>query len=257
MRNLSSNKSKLKNASITESQLKQAAEIGGIDAHSLDERMATVKRYNGLYVNVDLFTIDGIDRAQKLGLMQSNLAEASFTPFVRESTVLFDENHRGRLFTIMRDPVERIVSLYYFLRLMDQKVKTQSLEEFVSTSSSNWMVRTITGATTADNIDESHLNAAKELLRRKVLIGMLDEKTESFRRFEEFFGIGFESPLSDSCKNSILYFNWHVKNPHPLPKESDPIFSKIQRANHFDVQLHRYARQLFQEQAVLFSPQKK
>ena len=86
-----------------------------------------MKKPNGLFVNVDLYTIEGIDRAKNLGFVQSNLAEVGFTPFVNESSMLFDQNHRGRIFTIMRNPVERIISLYYFLRLMDQKVKNQSL----------------------------------------------------------------------------------------------------------------------------------
>lgn len=229
----------------------QAAEVGGLDEHRLDDRILTVKKPNGVYVNVDLYTTQGISRARDLGFIQSNLAEISFTPFVHESSKLFDQNHRGRLFTIIRNPTERIVSLYYFLRLWDNNVKAQSLEDFIITSGDNWMVRTLTGTVADAPIDESNLNVAKETLRRKFLVGLLEDKTESFRRFEELLELGFPSPLSDSCKNRILYFDWHVKNPHPIPDQA--ILGNIEKTNGFDVQLFEYARQLFQEQSKLFS----
>jgi len=229
-----------------------ATEVGGLDEHRLDDRILTVKKPNGLFVNVDTYTIEGINRAKTLGLVQSKMAEVVFTPFAHESSVLFDRNHRGRMFTLLRHPVDRIISLYYFLRIYDSKVNSQSLEDFVQASGQNWMVRTLTG-TMSGPIDETHLNAAKEVLRRKFLIGLMDAKTESFRRFEEFFGWNLPSPHSETCKNEIFYFNWHVKNPHPMPNENDSILVKIQRVNSWDIALYEYAQQLFREQGVLFS----
>eukprot|EP00979_Chaetoceros_neogracilis_P009814 scaffold2250_cov289-Chaetoceros_neogracile.AAC.5 len=229
-----------------------ATEVGGLDGKGSDDRIVTIKNPNGSFVNVDMYTVEGIERAKNLDLVQSNLAEALFTPFVHESSVLFDKNHRGRWFTIIRHPVDRIISLYYFLRIYDNNVKKQSMDEFVRKSGQNWMVRTLTGAMVGP-IDEMHLNAAKEMLRRKFLVGILAKKTESFRRFEEYFGWDVASSRSESCKNDIFYFNWHLKNPHPMPEEGDAIYINLKKVNALDIALYEYANQLFEEQSAIFS----
>jgi len=228
-----------------------ATEVGGLDEHRLDERIDTLKKPNGIFVNVDTYTIDGVNHAKSLGLAQSKMAEIVFTPFVHESAVLFDEHHRGRLFTILRDPIDRVVSLYYFLRIYDSRVQSQSLEEFVMTTGENWMTRTLSQQMTGP-IDETHLNYAKEVLRRKFLIGLLDDKTESFRRFEQYFGWNIPSPFAHNCKNNILYFDWHVKNPHPPLEENDPVWHRVFNMNTWDIHLYEYAVQLFEEQGNLF-----
>ena len=228
-----------------------ATEVGGLDEHRLDDRILTIKKQNGLFVNVDLYTLEGIEHAKDMGLVQSNLAEVMFTPFAQESSTLFDSHHRGRLFTMIRHPVERMISLYYFLRLWDNKVKAQNLNEFVQTSSNNWMVRAL-AQPDSDVLDESHLNTAKEVLRRKFLVGLMEDKTESFRRFEEFFGFAVPSPNAQSCKNDIFYINWHISNPHPVPDQNDHLYLIVQKTNAWDMALYDYAKQLFHEQEVLF-----
>jgi len=84
------------------------------------------------------------------------------------------------------------------------------------------------------------------------LIGLLDSKTESFRRFEEYFGWKFPSPVSQTCKNNMYYFEWISQNPHPVPESDDSVVSLIRIMNKFDVALYEYAKQLFEEQSALF-----
>ena len=208
-------------------------------------------------MNVDTTTPTGLKHAKKLGLVQSKMADVIFTPYIQEAAMLFDENHRGRFFTVLREPVDRMVSLYYYRRMAtwepnyDEKIKDMPIEEFVTTSGENWMVRTLTGFMSGQ-LELAHLNAAKEILRTKFLIGLVEEKTESFRRFEEFFGWRFPSPVAQTCKNNMIYFEWHSRNPHPPLEEDDPLVTKIRDLNKFDAALYEYARQLFQEQEALF-----
>ena len=96
------------------------------------------------------------------------------------------------------------------------------------------------------------MNAAKEILRSKFLIALEEEKTESFRRFEEYFGWRFPSPVSQTCKNNMIYFEWHSRNPHPSLEENDPLVTMIRDLNNFDAALYEYGCQLFQEQEALF-----
>lgn len=228
-----------------------ASEVGGSGDHYLDERLELIKKPHGHFINVDTTTIAGLKRAKTLGLVQSKTVSVIFTPYVQEAAILFDRNHRGRFFTLLRNPVERIISLYYFRRFHDETVKTQSLDDFVRTSGENWMVRMLTGCMSGP-LDMVHLNAAKEVLRSKFLIGLLEEKTESLRRFEEYFGWEIPSPVSQTCKNNMFYFEWNNANPHPMPEANDPVITKIQKMNMWDIALYEYGKQLFQEQEVIF-----
>lgn len=128
---------------------------------------------HGVFLNVDTTTPSGLKRAQGMGLAQSKMADVIFTPYVPEAAVLFDSNHRGRFFTILREPVDRMISLYYYKRLAtwehnyDPAIKDQTLEDFIQTYGENWMVRTLTGCMSGP-LQLVHLNLAKEILRRKV-----------------------------------------------------------------------------------------
>lgn len=232
-------------------------ELGGMDGHDLDERLELLKKPHGIFLNVDTTTPIGLKHAKKLGLIQSKMADVVFTPYIQEAAVIFDKFHRGRFFTMLREPIDRIVSLYYYRRIATWEptynpiLKDQTLEEFVNASGENWMVRSLTGCMSGP-LDVVHLNVAKEILRSKFLIGLIDDKTESFRRFEEYFGWKFPSPVSQTCKNSIIYFEWHSGNPHPKLSDDDPIRLKIRNMNLWDVALYEYAKQLFKEQEVLF-----
>eukprot|EP00568_Trieres_chinensis_P003165 CAMPEP_0183294540 /NCGR_PEP_ID=MMETSP0160_2-20130417/2844_1 /TAXON_ID=2839 ORGANISM="Odontella Sinensis, Strain Grunow 1884" /NCGR_SAMPLE_ID=MMETSP0160_2 /ASSEMBLY_ACC=CAM_ASM_000250 /LENGTH=218 /DNA_ID=CAMNT_0025455885 /DNA_START=15 /DNA_END=667 /DNA_ORIENTATION=+ len=216
----------------------------------MDERLEIVQKPYGNFVNVDTTTPLGLKRAKTLGLAPSRIADVIFTPYIHESTILFDPDHRGRFFTLLRDPVSRIQSLYYFRR-MNNGLGEMTLEEFVRGSGENWMVRTLTNSMTG-SLNVARLNVAKEILRRKFLVGLFDEKTETLRRIEAYFGWKFPSPVAQNCKNQLYYFEWHSRNPHPELKSDDPLTLTIQRMNRYDMELYEYAVQLFQDQEKMF-----
>ncbi len=65
------------------------------------------ERHGAKYVNVDMFTIEGIARAKKLHLASSGIVEAVVVNHIHEVSGLFSPTHRGVFFTLMRDPIER------------------------------------------------------------------------------------------------------------------------------------------------------
>ena len=70
------------------------------------------------YVNVDTTSKSGINRAEKLGLVPSGLADLVITSDpVYAVEHLYDKFHKGRALALFRHPVERLVSKFYYLQM--------------------------------------------------------------------------------------------------------------------------------------------
>ena len=77
-----------------------------------------VKEADGAhFLNVDTISPEGILRAQQLGLVPSGMADmivtTSYLNFALEH--LYDNQHKGRVLAMFRHPVDRLVSLFYYL----------------------------------------------------------------------------------------------------------------------------------------------
>jgi hypothetical protein len=77
---------------------------------------ATKGEVSSRFVNVDTSTVEGLQRAKKLGLAQSGKLNAIYTPLIYEANDLFDEGHQGRLFAIFRHPIDRAISIFRYLQ---------------------------------------------------------------------------------------------------------------------------------------------
>jgi len=64
------------------------------------------------FVNVDLFSAMGIDRAIKGELANSYLAEVIISPHLHLMSNVFTKKHQGRLFVLLRNPIERLLDKY-------------------------------------------------------------------------------------------------------------------------------------------------
>ena len=207
------------------------------DEDSMNDSLDIIRNDGGNgggVLNVDTTTPDGIKRAKDQQIIQSHLVDVVFTPLPREASILFDNLHRARLFTFLREPTERIISIHYHRRLTIASRET--LEEFVRSHEDNWMVRSLTGYTSG-YIGKRHLNLSKEILKKKFLIGLLDQKTESLLRFERYFGWKFSKGANGSCKDDIFYVEWKGRNPHPSLSENGPLMSEIRHRNMWDLEL--------------------
>ena len=68
------------------------------------------------YVNVNIATPEGVKRAQQMGLVGSHLADVLVSPHVDLMPSLFDDVNRGRAFVLLRHPIDRANSMYWFLK---------------------------------------------------------------------------------------------------------------------------------------------
>jgi len=213
-------------------------------------------------VNVDTTIRPGIVRAKKMGLVQSRTADLIFTmepAFAGEQ--LCDPQNKGRIMALFRNPVDRLVSKFYYLqtatweRTYKPEWKDMTIVEWAELPSEdeNFMVRKLSGKRFSEPVNEMDLILAKEFLRQRVVVGLMGEMTESFRRFniamnvdvqeernrrcvEEYFGV---KDADSGVKNS---------NKHPKVVEGSPEWRALAKKNHLDIILYSYAERLFEEQ---------
>lgn len=68
------------------------------------------------FLNVDTYTPNGIQRAKQLNLVTSGLVDAIISPLLYDAATLFTPTRKGRMITMLRHPIERAVSLFYFIQ---------------------------------------------------------------------------------------------------------------------------------------------
>jgi len=218
------------------------------------------------HVNVDTSTKEGIERASKLHLGESGLVDLIIsTHLFTVSSQIFTKNHKGRLFTVMRHPVDRAVSLFHYIQdtqwrmgknIARKELTNLSLEDYMKSgfAENNWMIKFLINDPQKAKLDRSDVQLAKEILRRKFLVGLLEEKGETIARFEKYFGFTNTGEENNDCHGKNLDWNWPLKHRHEKVDENTPLWDSIMEENNYDMELYRYVKDvLFNEQAKLFS----
>jgi len=240
--------------------LTQASQVGGFGTHANDSELQVIEDVEGgKYMNVDTSSPKGIDRARALNLASSPDLDIIVTPYVHLAAKLFSDTHRGRLFTLFRHPIERAVSMYYEIKTNPKtksKLEDVSLENYAKSNlaENNWMTRFLTNRRTSELTPEIEA-VAKEVLRKKILIGLLKYKDKSFERFERYFGWKLKGEKAQSCHERLLDWDWPLRNNYPLIQKDSHAWKLLETQNSFDLRLYDYAETLFHEQESLFHQQ--
>lgn len=260
-------------------QLVEASHKG--EPHSNRSDLEVISDGNMRYVNVNIFTSPGIERAVQLNLLSSALMDFVTTDnmYITMARLFTSSNKGARLFAIFRHPVDREVSRFAFMqyatweKLYDPKLKDMTLEQYIQSGNvyDNWMVRILTGRMerSINSLTDQDLIVAKEVLRRKCLVGLTSAMEESMTRFQSFFGWplrGIErnkqegskgaSISGEACRDQFLVsdngrLNKNKNTAVKLEKESD-LWKQIAYVHRLDVELYNYAITLFEEQAPLY-----
>jgi hypothetical protein len=163
------------------------------------------------------------------------------------------------MFTLLRHPVERAVSMFHYLSFAtweptyDPDLAYISIEMYSRSLriEHNWMVRLLSNELEND-LTLHHLELAKEVLRKKCIIGLLEDKSESWDRFERFFRWKFPTQRQRECQERILHWGWSNKHSHPTLEEGSLAWNLLLKRNDLDMELYEYALLLYQEQTALF-----
>ena len=213
-------------------------------------------------MNVDTSTHQGIDRAKRLNLVSAGLADVVISPLLHKASTLFTSTQRGRMFTIIRHPVDRAASLFYFIQETQWKQSATrsdqfadiSIEEFYKSgfAENNWMVRFLVNELTKE-LTENDLTIAKEILRQKCLVGLLEEKDETLARLQQYFG-WTTSDEDKRCTEKKLDWAWSMKHKHPMIEKDSKAWRLIVANNSFDMKLYDFAKELFNQQGQQLFP---
>ena len=134
-----------------------------------------------------------------------------------------------------------------------QKIKT--IEDYAISvfAEDNWMVRFLTNKMT-DMVTRKDLEVAKEILRRKCLVGIMVDVEGSIRRFNQYFGwtdkLDETNQISQQCVQKYLSGGSN-KNKHELVEEGGMGWKILRANNLLDLELYEYVLQLYEEQTAL------
>jgi len=136
-------------------------------------------------------------------------------------------------FTMMRNPIERVISLYYFLKTYpgyyEENMRNMSFEEYIDwdPQARNGQIHQICG-------QNSHLSLekAKENLKVFEVVGITEMFNESLLLLKNKFNW-----------NNIEYVKENVTKSRPRISEvSTEIIKKIEKNNELDIELFEYIK---------------
>ncbi len=233
-------------------------------------------------MNVDTTTTEGIHRAYKLGLAQSHLADVIVSPHFHYMTShIFSLDNPGRMFALFRHPVDRAVSMYYYLAKAtwdpqyNPNLSNMTLEQYAKSRyiENNWLTRFLVNKR-GGKLSRADVVLAKDILKTKCLVGLYDDMEASMARFQRYFGWNAEE--TEANKTSIAQCRMEavrrgdkhvVGHPISVVKEvvksknvtsSSPImpvvrpgsiaWNAIVRMNIFDMELYEFVEKIYRSQ---------
>ncbi len=173
--------------------------------------------------------------------------------------------------TLLREPVSRVISMYYFIRgnpkhwlHRDLTAANTSLEQFVRTAADpgvdNEQTRLLSGrdpgamlvrepdgrlrARELGPVDETDLELAKDHLARFLVVGLTERFDESFILLSR--ALGWRLPMYET-------HNVSVRPSRPAPP-SEEALTLIRERNQFDIELYAFAKERFEEAVVAEGP---
>lgn len=224
-------------------------------------KLSVCKSEAGRFVNVDPSDHHGIRRAERMGLVPSEKADVVVSSRLLHAATLFDEQHKGRFFTILRHPIERAVSMFYYLqeatweRTYRPEYKDMTLLDYAALpdTSSNWMVRWLTGKNSDPYLGREDLEFAKLLIQKKFLVLLTHDMKSSVKRLMYYMDWELEDRVLKETKECITENTRkaHNKGQHGMPEKDSPEYKALAEMNEYDIELYEFVEKLYAEQAYI------
>lgn len=244
-----------------------ACEAGSSKEHGESEVLEVFDEDGCRYVNVNTETSTGIKRAKDLNLVNSGLAYAVFSSRLNEIASLFNTDRRARSFTLLRHPVERTISEFYQEQARNPKLSLVSLEKYLESNidnanlettistalavgEDNYIVRSLVNKPIAE-LTSYDLDLAMLILKKKFLIGLVDEMEESVQRFRKYYNWNTKGLKGvDEC---IMTFTSPSPRKKPIFSKNSKVWNILEQRNKWDAKLYDFALHLFDVQGLLLN----
>eukprot|EP00984_Skeletonema_dohrnii_P004764 scaffold1670_cov121-Skeletonema_dohrnii-CCMP3373.AAC.4 len=203
------------------------------------------------YVNVDCSSPEGVDRGIAHDLAKSDRVDIFYSHDPYDIARLFAPPAEvyGRGVVMVRNPVRRAVATYKRLQIKrPDLVGDMTLEQFATSHllQDNFLTRTLSRNKDAP-LTEADVNLAKEVLKRKFVVGLYDHFEDSVRRFEAFFGWKISESVN-SCQSKAVQqeLDLGYNDFDTLPY--DQAYAEIAQKNRADLELFKFAEYLYKYQ---------
>jgi len=209
----------------------------------------------GRFVNVNTETLNGLKRAQEIGVVDSELVQVILTPYIVEASSLFEHKaRRGRIFVLLRHPVDQAHSDFLFRKTLPEgdpeKIPNDLvIAQFVESDwlVSNQLTRTLLNVTNVIPLTAAHILGAKKILQERILVGLLESFDTSVNRFADYFGW--------NVQDSVCVANFKAardnRDAHEQLSNSTLEWKILADRNYADKQLYEFAQSLFERQKTL------
>jgi len=200
----------------------------------------------GHFANVNSETKEGLIRANQLGLVDSELIHVIATREIAFASELFmDKIRTGRVFGILRDPIEQALSDFHMRKALpldnpDRLPEDLTLSQFIESDRliSNPLTKALANVTDGTILTESHVLAAKKMLHERVIVGLNEAFDESVRRFFQYFGWKIHD---DVCLANFEAARDH-RNEHEQIDESSHEGKTLADRQWADKEVYEYAK---------------
>jgi hypothetical protein len=161
------------------------------------------------------------------------------------SELFVDRIRTGRVFGILRDPIEQALSDFYMRKALpladsDRLPEDLTLSQFIESDrlQSNPLTKALANLTDDTILTETHVLAAKKMIHERVLVGLNEAFDESVRRFFQYFGWAIHD---DVCVANFLAARDH-RNEHEKIDESSHEGQTLADRQWADKEVYEYAK---------------
>ena len=221
-------------------------------------------------INVDASSVPGIRRAAELRLANMTFPDLDrdgkefvvATSRVNEAMAILTPERRGRLFALFRHPVDRAVSKYHYIKIATwernyrPELANLTLAEFATSRYcyNNWVTRRLVHKMTGELVAED-LEAAKDVLRKKILVLLTNDIPGAADRVRRYFGWDSLDLTveQENCLQTHIYDEPMNANPHPPLDSNSAEWDAIRSRNLYDIELMSLAQELYEQQGKMLA----
>lgn len=226
----------------------------------------------GTVLDMDTYSLGGLRAAAQGNLLSDPRFHVldSPLPYDAARTIFHadDNNREARLFVLLQHPVERVISYFYHHVQPSSTANNLSLRNYaeqpVEQPEFNYLTKILANRpllTPSQDLTVQDVHRAKQVLRQKVLVGLLDEryKEKSVQRFMEHFhwslhNIPNTSPDYTMCQTEVPQWYRETSYDYTQIGTNDDRWALVLKRNLHDMDLYEYAKNILFEEQGRMSP---